>query len=173
MTQDGSATGPPRSPRVTSPPIFLYARPGIVVTADRFTVGTTTWRIADVTHLRATRGPHDRLAVRAVAATATVIAGIGLALGFTGGLERLTARAYLALGVAVLLPLLLAALGDRWRPPPYELWGWYRGVEVLLFSSDDEHQFGQVSRAVRRAREGVRYGAWAEAPASEFWRPAR
>ncbi|MFG1951043.1 DUF6232 family protein [Micromonospora sp. NPDC048830] len=155
-------------------PILLYARPGIVVTADRFTVGSTTWQVADITHLHTSRGPHDRLAVRAVAATAVVIAGVGVVLGFAGGLERLTARAYLALGAVVLLPLLLAAVGDRWRPPPYELWGWYRGVEVLLFSSDDERQFGQVSRAVRRAREGVRYGGWGDPPAADdLWRPGR
>ncbi|WP_320067633.1 DUF6232 family protein [Micromonospora sp. RTGN7] len=157
------------------PPALLYARPGIVVTTDRFTVGRTSWPISDLTHLHVTRGPHDRLAVRAVGVSAVMIAAVGLLLGFTGGLQRLTAGAYLALGAVGLLPVLLAAAGARWRPPPYELWGWHRGVQVLLFSSDDERQFGEVSRAVHRAREGRRHGGRGDAPdpAAQFWRPGR
>lgn len=172
MQTDGSATRPPRA---TATPTLLYARPGIVVTAERFTVGSTSWPVAELTQLWTTRGPHDRLAIRAVAVTGAVIGGVGVLLGFTGGLERLTAGAYLALGAVGLLPVLLVLVGDRWRPPAYELWGRHRGAEVLLFSSDDERQFGQVSRALRRAREGVRHGAgWTDPMATaDPWRPGR
>ena len=137
MQTDGSATHPPRSPRATAPTL-LYARPGILVTDQRFTVGRNSWPVAELTQLWTTRGPHDRLAVRAVAVTAAMIGAVGVLLGFTGGLERLTATAYLVLGVVGLLPLVLVMIGDRWRPPAYELWGRHRGAEVLLFSSDDE-----------------------------------
>ncbi|MEU8183776.1 DUF6232 family protein [Micromonospora sp. NPDC049044] len=144
------------------------------MTVDRFTVGRTSYRIADLTHLRTTRGPHDRIAVRAVIITASMLGGVGLLLGFTGGLQRLTAGAYLILGAVLLLPAALAVVGDRWRPPPHELWGWYGGVEVLLFSADDERQFGQVTRALLRAREMNRYGGWVDPLASaEPWRPTR
>nr|WP_238449936.1 DUF6232 family protein [Micromonospora sp. 4G55] len=102
---DRSATRPPRSSRGTT---LLYARPGIVVTTEQFTVGRNTFAVADLTHLRVGRGPHDRLAVRAAAVTATLITGVGVLLGFTGGLQRLTAGAYLTLGVVFLLPVLLA-----------------------------------------------------------------
>ncbi|MEU7586306.1 DUF6232 family protein [Micromonospora sp. NPDC049230] len=153
---------------------LLYARPGIIVTVDRFTVGRTSYRVADLTHLRTTRGPHDRIAVRAVAITAGMIGGVGLLLGFTGGLQHLTAGAYLILGAVFLLPGALALVGDRWRPPPHELWGWYGGAETLLFSADDERQFGQVTRALLRAREMNRYGGWVDPLAStEPWRPSR
>ncbi|MEU7755381.1 DUF6232 family protein [Micromonospora sp. NPDC049101] len=153
---------------------LLYARPGIIVTVDRFTVGRTSYRVADLTHLRTTRGPHDRIAVRAVAITAGMIGGVGLLLGFTGGLQHLTAGAYLILGAVFLLPGALALAGDRWRPPPHELWGWYGGAETLLFSADDERQFGQVTRALLRAREMNRYGGWVDPLAStEPWRPSR
>ncbi|SBT46480.1 DUF6232 family protein [Micromonospora auratinigra] len=173
MQTDGSTTRPPGSPR-RSAPTLLYARPGIVVTAERFTVGRTSWPVAELTRLRTARGPHDRLALRAVAVSAALIGAVGVLLGFTGGLQRLTASAYLTLGVVGLLPLLLVLLGDRWRPPAYELWGWHRGTEVLLFSSDDERQFGQVTRAVQRAREGSRLGAWQDPPATApVWRPTR
>ncbi|RIV36644.1 hypothetical protein D2L64_19275 [Micromonospora radicis] len=155
-------------------PRLLYARPGIIVTVDRFTVGNTSWRVAELTHLHTTRGPHDRVALRAALVSAVVIGGIGLSLGFTGGLQRLTAGAYLLLGAVFLVPVLLAAAGDRWRPPAYELWGRRDGVEELLFSSDNEQQFGQVSRAVRRARESHGQGGWEDPLATaRVWRPRR
>lgn len=173
MNREGASVRPPRTvPGARS--TLLYARPGIIVTADRFTVGRTSYRVADLTHLRTTRGPHDRIAVRAVIITASMLGGVGLLLGFTGGLHRLTAGAYLILGAVFLLPAALALVGDRWRPPPHELWGWYGGAEVQLFSADDERQFGQVTRALLRAREVNRYGGWVDPVASaEPWRPSR
>ncbi|PZF88982.1 DUF6232 family protein [Micromonospora deserti] len=176
MNPQEATARPPRSPGVTADQksTLLYARPGILVTVDRFTVGRASWQVAELTHLHTTRGPHDRVAVRAVAVTGLMIGGVGLLLGFTGGLQRLTAGAYLTLGAVFLLPVLLAVVGDRWRPPGYELWGVCRGAEVLLFSSDDERQFGQVTRALRRAREMNRYGGWEDPLASvDPWRPAR
>ncbi|MFD0785060.1 DUF6232 family protein [Micromonospora azadirachtae] len=174
MNPEGATTAP-GSPRVTGAKnTLLYARPGIVVTVDRFTVGRNTFRIADLTHLRATRGPHDRIAVRAVVTSGAMIGGVGLLLGFTGGLQRLTASAYLIFGAVLLVPALLGLAGDRWRPPAYELWGMYRAERVLLFSTDDERQFGQVTRALVRAREMNRYGGWNEPLASaDPWRPSR
>ncbi|MFG1775734.1 DUF6232 family protein [Micromonospora sp. NPDC049051] len=153
---------------------LLYARPGIIVTVDRFTVGRNSWWVTELTHLQTGRGPHDRVAVRAALVTGAMIGGVGLLLGFTGGLQRLTAGAYLVLGLVFLLPVVVALVGDRWRPPAYELWGRRGGERVLLFSSDDERQFGQVSRALRRAREMNRYGGWEDPLAStEPWRPNR
>ncbi|WP_091609078.1 DUF6232 family protein [Micromonospora mirobrigensis] len=153
---------------------LLYARPGIVVTVARFSVGRQSYPIAELTHLRTDRGPHDRFAVRVVAATAAVIGATGVLLGFTGGLERLTAGAYLALGAFAVLPVLLALAGDWWRPPPYELWGWYRGVETLLFSSDDQGQFDEVTAALDRARDRIRYADWeGAADRADPWRPDR
>ncbi|MEU8219540.1 DUF6232 family protein [Micromonospora taraxaci] len=173
MERERAGTRPPRTAPGTRSTL-LYARPGIIVTVDRFTAGRTSYQVADLTHLRTTRGPHDRIAVRAVVVTTSMLGGVGLLLGFTGGLHRLTAGAYLILGAVFLLPAALAMVGDRWRPPPYELWGWYRGAEVLLFSADDERQFGQVTRALLRAREVNRYGGWVDPLASaEPWRPNR
>ncbi|GGM48051.1 hypothetical protein GCM10011608_36020 [Micromonospora sonchi] len=176
MDPDGTTTRTSRSPRDAAGrgPALLYARPGIIVTADRFTVGSTSWRIAELTHLHTTRGPHDRVAVRAVLVSTAMIVGAGLVLGFTGGLQRLTAGAYLLLGAVFLVPVLLAVAGDRWRPPPHELWGRRGDAEELLFSSDDEQQFGQVTRALRRAREMNSYGGWDDPFATmQPWRPQR
>ena len=103
MNREGAEDAPPRTvPGARS--TLLYARPGIIVTVDRFTVGRNSYRVADLTHLRTTRGPHDRIAVRAVVITASMLGGVGVLLGFTGGLHRLTAGAYLILGAVFLLP---------------------------------------------------------------------
>jgi hypothetical protein len=157
---DGSTTRPPRPPRTTGPTL-LYTRPGIVITAERFTVGRTSWAVAELTQVWTTRGPHDRLALRAVGVSAALIGAVGLLLGFTGGLHRLDAGAYLILGGVFLVPVLLALVGDRWRPPAYELWGRRGSDDVLLFSSDDD-------------REMHRYGGWEDSPTLvDPWRPTR
>ncbi|MFJ6198633.1 DUF6232 family protein [Micromonospora sp. NPDC092111] len=169
MQADRATTRPPRWSRSTT---LLYARPGIVVTTERFTVGRRSFAVADLTHLRTGRGPHDRLAVRAVVVSAVLVGAAGVLLGFTGGLARLTAGAYLALGAVCLLPALLVLAGDRWRPPAHELHGHCQGTELLLFGSDDRAQFDQVVQAVRRARELHRYAGADDPPAgADHWRP--
>lgn len=35
----------------------------------------------------------------------------------------------------------------------YELWAWFRGEQVCLFQSHDAKEFGQICRALTRARE--------------------
>jgi hypothetical protein len=158
---------------LTAPARFaLYRAPGIQVTTDCFTIAGRSFPVRQLSDLRTARGRHDPLTVRSAVATAVVLAGVGVALGYTGELRRLGAASYLGLGVAALLPVLLALLGSRLRPPDYELWGRYEGQTVLLFSSDHEREFGQVSRALLRAREAARYGGVTEPLASsEPWRP--
>ena len=153
-------------------PIDLYREPGVRITSEAFIVAGRRFFISELTQLRTARGPHDPLTVRAVVVTAAVLAGIGIALGYTGDLYELPATTYLALGLAAFLPVALAAVGHRWRPPAYELWGRYRGSMVLLFSSDQERQFGRVTRALVRAREAARLGGIAHPLASASpWEP--
>jgi hypothetical protein len=153
-------------------PVDLYRKPGISVTTELFIVGGRRFPITELTDLRTARGPHDPLTVRAVMVTGVVLAGIGLALGYTGGIYQLTAMSYLSLGVAALVPVVLAAAGHRLRPPAYELWGRYQGVTLLLFTSDHEREFGQVTRALLRAREAVRFGGMGQPLASgQPWQP--
>ena len=156
-------TGPAR-PRMSAD---LYREPGVRVTSDAFIVAGRRFTITELTHLQTARGPHDRLTLRAVMVTAAVLIGIGVALGYTGDLYRLPASTYAGLGLAAFVPVGLALVGHRWRPPAYELWGRYKGSTVLLFSSDHERQFGQVTRALIRAREAARLGGLAYPPASE------
>ncbi|GAB2935863.1 hypothetical protein GCM10027280_24750 [Micromonospora polyrhachis] len=152
--------------------VTLYRQPGICVTSTWFTVGGNRYPVSELSELHTARGPHDRLTVRAVGVTGVLLAAIGITLGYTGGLYRLTALAYLTLGILTLVPVLLAVAGNRWRPPAYELWGTYRGTTTLLFTSDQEREFGQVTRALVRAREVARLGGLADPVAmGEVWRP--
>lgn len=139
--------------RAHAAPIELYRQPGVRVTSEIFQVAGRRFPISDLSELRTARGPQHPLTIRAVAVTAVALGAIGIALGYTGELSRLSARTYLLLGLAAFVPMTLAALGRRLRPPAYELWGRYRGSMILLFSTDQERQFGQVRRALIRARE--------------------
>lgn len=146
--------------------IALYDQPGIRITSEWFTIAGRRFPVGELTNLRTARGPHDPLVVRAVLATGIVLAGIGAALSFTRDLNHLTAPTYLALGAAAFVPVTLAVVGQRLRPPAFELWGQYHGMNILLFSTDEERQYGQVTRALLRAQEMSRLGGVAEPVAS-------
>ncbi|WP_329103739.1 DUF6232 family protein [Micromonospora sp. NBC_01699] len=143
-------------------PVEFYRQPGVQVTSESFTVAGHRFPVAELTQLRTARGPHDPLTVRTVVVTGAVLVVIGVAFGYTGEFYRLDAATYLALGAAAFLPVVLAFLGHRLRPPTHELWGRYRGEMMLLFSSDQERQFGQLTRALRRAQEVARSGGVAD-----------
>lgn len=150
----------------------LYRQPGLCVTTDRLIVGGKQFPIIELTHLRTARGPHDPLTARAVAVTAAVLAAVGVALGFTRDITQVGVRTFLVLGAAAFVPIVLAAIGQRFRPRSFELWGDYQGMTVLLISSDHERQYGQVTRALIRAQEMSRLGSVAEPVASTIpWLP--
>ncbi len=143
---------------VSAYPQTLLRQPGIRITSQWFTVGSRRYDITELTHLRTARGPHDPLTIRAVITAVVVLSAIGalMVASSTGGAIQLSAVP--ALGAALLVPVILAWLGHRLRPRPYELWAEYRGTTVRLFYSDSEREYGQVCRALVRAREIARLG---------------
>lgn len=130
-----------------------YRQPGILITRESFMVAGRRYPVLDLTRLRTVRGFRNQLSIRTVAVSATVLMGIGVTLGMTTELNHLSAQTYLALTALAFVPVLLVAAGRRLRPGSYELWGEFRGLTVLLFSTDDERQYGEVTRALLRARE--------------------
>lgn len=161
----GNPPATPSSPTRRAYPT-LYDQPGIRITSEWFTVAGRRFPVRELTNLRTARGPHDPVVVRAVVATGIVLVGIGAALSYTSDLNHLGALTYLALGAAALVPVTMAVVGQRLCPPPFELWGQYQGMTVMLFSSDQERQYGQVTRALLRAQEMSRLGGVAEPLAS-------
>ncbi len=55
--------------------------------------------------------------------------------------------------VAELADLERVETGGRWQARLFELWARFRGQRVRLFSSSNAKEFGQVCRALIRARE--------------------
>jgi hypothetical protein len=155
------------SPRPAAP---FYQRPGILVTRDWFVVGGRRFPVGELHHLHTARGPAHQLTVRSVTVTAIALAAIGITLGMTTELNHLGAQTYLALTAVAFVPFLVATIGHRLRPRAFELWGEFRGMTVLLFSSDEERQYGQVTRALLRAQEAYRLGGLAEPLAMNIWR---
>lgn len=143
---------------VTHRPDTLLRLPGIRVTGRWFIVGNREYDVTELSDLRTVRGAHDPLTVKAVVTAGVILAAIGAALAASSASHPIHLSAVPALGAALLVPVVLAWLGYRLRPRPFELWAEYRGLTVQIFYSDSEREFGQVCRALLRARELARLG---------------
>jgi hypothetical protein len=151
----------------------LYKKPGIIVTDEWFVVGGYRYPVAELSNLRTGRGGRHPLTVRAMVVAFVVLLGLAATLGLTGDPTQLPGGTYLAMAAALIVPFMLAAAGDRLRPRPYELWADYYGITVRLFYSDNEQQYGQVTRALLRAKEIAALGGAAELRDLEPWRTWR
>lgn len=161
-----NATRPQPITSASPPPTPLYRQPGILVTSEAFVVAGRRFPVRDLSNLRTARGPHDRLTMRSVLVTGAILGSVGVALSFSGA--RLSPMAFLLLGAAAFVPIALVSFGHRLRPRAYELWGDYRGMTVLLFSSDEEREYGQVTRALLRAQEADRMGGMSSPVSNVF-----
>jgi Family of unknown function (DUF6232) len=165
-TREGAQpTGPPAArPTSPTPGEPLLRRPGIWVNGRWFIVGSRRYDVTELSHLRTVRGRHDPLTIRAVITTGVVLAAICAVMVASSASRPMKLSAVPALGAALLVPVVLAWVGHRLRPRSYELWAEYRGVTTQLFYSDSEREYGQVCRALVRAREMARLG-----PAGDPW----
>jgi hypothetical protein len=144
------APSSPPSRRATSP---LYRHGAVIVTRDVLQVDGRRYRIAELSRLRTARGRPLPGAMATVLLSAAVLAAVGVAISFgrqPGGPSRET---YLVLLAAVLAPALVAGYTRYRARRRYELWGDHLGGTVLLYSCPDEREFGQITRALRRAQE--------------------
>jgi uncharacterized protein DUF6232 len=151
----------------------LYDRPGILVTDEWFVVAGYRYSVMELSNLRTGRGPRHPLTVRAMVVAVVVLLGLAAVLGLTADPTNLPPGTYVAIAAALIAPFVLAAFGERLRPRPYELWADYYGITVRIFFSDSEQQYGQVTRALIRAKEIARLGGAAELRELEPWRTWR
>jgi hypothetical protein len=149
---------------VTTQPETLLRRPGIRVTGRWFIVGSRRYDVTELSHLRTVRGRHDPLTIRAIITTAVVLGAIGAVMAASNASQPIQLAALPALAAALLVPVVLAWLGHRMRPRPFELWADYQGTTIQLFYCDNEREYGQVCRALVRAREMALQG-----PAFDPW----
>lgn len=128
----------------------LYDRRGVVVSWRRVYAGGYQYEIDDLRDVVRVRGSvHPGVLVSMALA---VVVPVAVVPALT---TAATVPTWLAVFVAVLVPCLVAvACAKRW-PARRVLRARYHGRTVVLFSTRDEREFGQVSRAVHRAREAV------------------
>jgi hypothetical protein len=136
----------PPAPHPGRPTIAFYRRNGVVVTNRYLTVGARRYEIAELTDLRQARGTtHPGVVVGLVIA----VAEAAFVAPFVGLLR--SPAAWLAAAVALVIPCLVGFYCARRWPAQYELLADYRGRQVIVFTTRDETEFGQMSRAIRRA----------------------
>jgi hypothetical protein len=135
---------------VYRPTVVYYRQNGIVVTDRYFFAGGYRYEIAQLSGLMRTRGPvHPGgmvglvIAVAEAAVVVPVVSVLRAPVAWMVGLA------------ALLVPCLVGYVCARRWPPQYELLAHHRGREVTLFTTRDEREFGQVSRAVQRAVEAA------------------
>jgi hypothetical protein len=141
----GSAMSSPRR-SVT----WYYRGPGVAVTNQYLLTSHDRYELAELAELGIVRGPlHPAVlisSVIAVAQTPIVIPVVAMVM---------TPLTILFAAILLVVPCVVAIVSARRWPPRMELQARYRGLTLVLFSSHDEREFGQVSRALRRAVEAL------------------
>jgi hypothetical protein len=127
----------------------------ICVTMYWCVVDDDRYPIVDLENVGQRRGLRDPFHVPAVVWLAVVLgllAFVALAIrsGRTASIGSALAVAAVGTVAVTFLPTALGRVLRR----PYEIWAEYQGEPVYLFGTFDREQFGQVSRALVRAREG-------------------
>jgi hypothetical protein len=143
------------APRSRHPRTTHYRHDGVVITDRFFDNGFERFDISALSNLTRWQSPLHRgvsIGITIAAAELVVIVPMLIAL-----------RSFVAVAVALpalLIPCLISVICARRWPVRQELSAWYRGREVTLFISTDEHRFGQVARALIRVLENAEsYGA--------------
>jgi hypothetical protein len=126
----------------------LYNRRGVVVTDQWLIVYGKRFAVSDLYYLERARGPMStatRAALLVGVAELMVVAPVAFVFN--------TLTAWTVAGLDVIAAAGgMAFCGRRW-PASFQLWAEYQGRPTLLFSTGDEQEFGQVSRALLRAVE--------------------
>ena len=133
------------------PATRFYRERDIEVTSRWFRAGGRQYEIVQLSNLTQALGSvHPGVTVGMVIAVADAALAV-----FVAGLTRSILALVIGL-VAMSVPCVVALVCARRWPPRMELWADYRGSMVNLFSTRDEREYGQVSRALRRAVESHR-----------------
>jgi hypothetical protein len=126
----------------------------ICVTTRWCLVDRDRYPVAELTLVGAARGERDLLRVRK--GFGLLVVAVVLILAVLAIRSGRTREIWTALGVTAAATTALTALPaalSRFLRRTYQIWAEYRGAQVLLFDTADPEQYGQVARALIRARE--------------------
>jgi hypothetical protein len=126
----------------------------ICVTSAWCLVEGADYAIGELDLVGVARGHRDVLHTRKVVGFVAVagvllLVAVAIALGWTRQIWPAVIVAVIGTVALTVLPSVL----DRMLRRPYEIWAEYRGAGVRLFVTEDREQYGQVARALVRARE--------------------
>ena len=133
----------------------LYRRAGVLVTFDVFESAGHRYRVAGLARLRTARCTQNPVTAWVAVLAGAVIAAVGIAVSFGRHPSGPDSTTYAVLLVAAVLPILAVLYAGHRARRSQELWGEYLGTTTLLYASTDEREFGQVTRALLRAREAT------------------
>jgi hypothetical protein len=151
MSADGFSQLSHRPHRPHRRTTLYYRAHGVMITSDHFSVAGEhgeQYELAELTDIAQCRGDRHPGAV-----VGMIILGVeAVILAPLLGVVRVPV-VWLLGAVALAIPAVVGLVcAQRW-PARYELIGWYRGQQQILFTTRDSREFGQVSRALMRAME--------------------
>ncbi|MBN1172741.1 MAG: hypothetical protein JXA67_11255 [Micromonosporaceae bacterium] len=135
---------------------LYYRSPEALITDEAFEVLVPypqRFRVKDLTRLHVVRHPRDRTVTASIHAATGALVIVGLSLPSIH-----SAEAWLIAVLLIGTPSLVSGACMHIRPRAQELRASYHNHDVSLFTSDDARVFGQVQRALIRAREGCDQG---------------
>jgi Family of unknown function (DUF6232) len=126
----------------------------MLITTRHFEIDGVRYPLAELRELTGARGRRelgrrDRIVGLAGVALVLVVSCVAIGTGWT---RQVWIALAAAIAVTVAVSVLPAVLGVALRRP-YQIWARYRDAPVLLFVTEDSEQYGQVARALIRARE--------------------
>ena len=127
--------------------LTFYNYRGVQITDTYVSVDGRRFPVRDLHGVRTTRGPFNRMVVRALRGGVSLIAMAIL----MGAVMPVAMTA--ALGLAGLLAVGSAFVLSRTHPREWVLWANFRGVELMITNTRDSIEVGKLTRALRRALE--------------------
>jgi hypothetical protein len=127
--------------------LTFYNHRGVRITDQWVAIGGHRYPVRDLHEVRTTRGPFNRIAVRALGGGVSLVA---MAVLLTAVMPVVMTA---ALGLVGLGGVGAAFVLTRTHPREQMLWANFRGVELMLIATRDSIEVGKLTRALRRALE--------------------
>jgi hypothetical protein len=127
--------------------LTFYNHRGVRITDAYVSVDGRRYAVRDLHGVRTTRGPFNRMVVRALGGGVSLIAMAIL----MGAVMPVAMTA--ALGLAGLVAVGSGFVVSRTHPREWVLWANFRGMELMLMNTRDSIEVGKLTRALRRALE--------------------
>ena len=124
-----------------------YERAGIRITDQYLTAAGRRYTLADLRNTTMVRGPYSPVVTSVTVVAAVVVLAVAVAWPWRGFLG------ICALAVLSLIPVAVVVAVCKVCKRHYQLWSDYRGIQVRVLDVPNGETFGQICRALTRARE--------------------